>query len=143
MSNYRNNGIDMTEKTEANVKYNERIKSLRQSKSITQSKLAKELSIAKTTLAAYEQGKSEPSINTILKLADFFNVSIDYLLGRTNIKSPNVEISYMANYLGLSEKSIANLVNLNSKPTIPLTFISALDYILSQGDFKNMQKPGL
>lgn len=126
---------------------NQRLKQLRAENNLTQTNLADILGIAKTTLAAYEQGKSEPSIDTIIKLADFFNVSIDYLLGRTNIKSPNVEISYIANYLGLSEKSIANLANLNSKSPIQLTFIQtnnyerkpigALDFILSQDNIED------
>lgn len=126
---------------------NQRLKQLRAENNLTQTNLADILGIAKTTLAAYEQGKSEPSIDTIIKLADFFNVSIDYLLGHTNIKSPNVEISYIANYLGLSEKSIANLANLNSKSPIQLTFIQtnnyerkpigALDFILSQDNIED------
>ncbi|EEK78227.1 Transcriptional regulator, XRE [Bacillus cereus R309803] len=48
--------------------------------------MAKQLGIARTTYAMYEQGKREPDYNTLIKLATFFEVSIDYLLGTTEIK---------------------------------------------------------
>lgn len=49
---------------------------------LTQMDMAKELGIAKTTYASYEQGKRTPDIETQNKLADFFHVSLDYLHGR-------------------------------------------------------------
>lgn len=89
--------------------FNERLKQLRIEKNLTQAKLAVELGIGKTTLASYEQGKNEPSIKTLAKISNYFHVSIDYLLGLTTVKSTNIDISYMSNYLGLTEKSIAEL----------------------------------
>lgn len=57
---------------------NQRLKQLRAENNLTQTNLADILGIAKTTLAAYEQGKSEPSNETILKIANHFNVSTDF-----------------------------------------------------------------
>ncbi len=48
--------------------------------------MAKQLGIARTTYAMYEQGNREPDYNTLIKLATFFEVSIDYLLGKTEIR---------------------------------------------------------
>ena len=59
-----------------------RIKILRKSNKMTQEKLANELKIARSTLAMYEINKSEPDQATLLKLADFFGVTVDYILGR-------------------------------------------------------------
>lgn len=85
------------------------LKQLRNEHHLTQANLAKILGIAPTTLAAYEQGKSEPNIETLTKLANHFNVSIDYLLGLTDVKTTNLDVAYMSDYLGLKERSIETL----------------------------------
>jgi Predicted transcriptional regulators len=64
-----------------------RIKELRIEKKITQEDLAKILSFGRTAISNYESGRSEPSYNTVSKLAEFFDVSIDYLLGKTDIRN--------------------------------------------------------
>ena len=87
----------------------ERIKILRTERNLTQAALAHALGIAKTTLAAYEQDKNEPSNETFIKIANYFNVSADYLLGLTDVKSADANIASIANYLGLTERSIVAL----------------------------------
>ncbi|TPG68928.1 XRE family transcriptional regulator [Brevibacillus laterosporus] len=57
---------------------------LRTTKKITQADLAKKLGIARTTYAGYENGSRKPDPDTLQKLADVFEVSVDYLLGRTD-----------------------------------------------------------
>lgn len=61
-----------------------RLKEIRRSKSISQLKLAMDLNTNQNTISRYETGQREPSINELIKIADYFNVSIDYLLERTN-----------------------------------------------------------
>lgn len=63
-----------------------RLHTLRKERKLRQEDMAKQLGIARTTYAMYEQGKREPDYNTLIKLATFFEVSIDYLLGTTEIK---------------------------------------------------------
>lgn len=65
-----------------------RLSKLRTEKKLTQAELANRLNIAKSTLAMYETDKREPSFETVQKIADFFDVKVDYLLGRTNDPSP-------------------------------------------------------
>lgn len=60
-----------------------RLKTVRTEKKITQSEVAAFLGCARTTYTQYETGVSEPDINTINKLADYFDVSSDFLLGRS------------------------------------------------------------
>lgn len=57
------------------------LKTLRTSANLTQRELAEKLKIPKTNIGHYEIGVSQPSIETITKLADYFGCSIDYLLG--------------------------------------------------------------
>lgn len=57
---------------------------LRKQKHISQIKAAMELNIAQNTLSQYETGIREPDLSTLKNLADYFNVSVDYLLERTD-----------------------------------------------------------
>lgn len=61
-----------------------RLKELRLKKGISQLKLAMDLSMNQNTISRYESGAREADYATLIKLADYFNVSIDYLLERTN-----------------------------------------------------------
>ena len=65
-----------------------RIKQLRQERGLKQEELAKEFGIAQQTISNYEKGIREPDITTLKKMADFFDVSLDFLLGKTDIKTP-------------------------------------------------------
>ncbi|PFE50772.1 transcriptional regulator [Bacillus cereus] len=63
-----------------------RLNTLRKERKLRQEDMAKQLGIARTTYAMYEQGNREPDYNTLIKLATFFEVSIDYLLGTTELR---------------------------------------------------------
>ena len=60
-----------------------RLKDLRNSRGISQVKLAMDLNVNQNSISRYESGLREPDYNTLIKIADYFNVSIDYLLYRT------------------------------------------------------------
>lgn len=59
------------------------LKSLRNTQGLTQEELAKQLKISRSTIGMYENGAREPDFETLELIADYFNVDIDYLLGRT------------------------------------------------------------
>ena len=61
-----------------------RLKELRRSKRISQMKMSIDMNIAQNTLSQYETGVREPDLNTLKRLADYFDVSVDYLLERTD-----------------------------------------------------------
>lgn len=61
-----------------------RLKQMRKEKGISQLKLAIELNTNQNTISRYETGEREPGINELIRIADYFNVSIDYLLERTD-----------------------------------------------------------
>lgn len=62
-----------------------RIKDLREDRDLRQSDVAKATAIDQRTLSNYGTGKTNPDSYALIRLADFFDVSIDYLVGRTNI----------------------------------------------------------
>lgn len=64
-----------------------RLRELREERKLLQIDLANILGVSRTTYTQYETGKSEPSFETVSMLADYFNVSVDYLLGRTDTKN--------------------------------------------------------
>lgn len=60
-----------------------RLKELRKKRRISQVALAMELNLNQNSISRYETGEREADYATLIALADYFNVSIDYLLGRT------------------------------------------------------------
>ncbi len=64
--------------------FRERLKELRIEKGLTQDKLAKILNISKMTISHWESGYCEPSIAQLIVLSTLFDVSIDYLVGKTD-----------------------------------------------------------
>ena len=62
----------------------ERLKELRKEKRLTQQKVADSLNISQPNYRRWESGERRPSVETLLMLADYFDVSIDYLVGRKN-----------------------------------------------------------
>ena len=108
--------------------FKERLRALRKNMHLTQGALAEVLNYGATAISNYESGRNEPSIEDLKKIASFFDVSTDYLLCVTDIKTPfnadreNEQIAYIESFLyKLSPE------NLNSAET----FISYL-YSLQQ-----------
>lgn len=66
------------------MQYYQRIRDMREDMDLTQDQLVKILKMHKTTYTNYEQGKREPPFEFIIKLAKFYNVSIDYIAGITD-----------------------------------------------------------
>ena len=66
-----------------------RLKELRKKKGISQLRLATDLNTTQNTISRYETGEREPGIDELIKIADYFNVSVDYLIGRTENPKTN------------------------------------------------------
>lgn len=72
----------MNEKKDFDAKlFGERLRELRIEKGIGQNRLALDLSLSNASISYWETGKQEPTASAIFKLADYFGVSADYLLG--------------------------------------------------------------
>lgn len=84
----------------------ERIAQLRKNRSMSQFQLAKTLNIATSTLGMYETNKRKPNMEMLEKLADFFGVSIDYLLGRETTDKSDIDL----------DRAIDNAMSFDGKP---------------------------
>lgn len=93
--------------------FNERLKKLRKESGLTQASLAKQLNIKPVNISSYELGNSTPSNEILVKISKIFNVSTDYLLGKTDDR-----------YFGLSEEqkeltidqALDNVMSYNGEP---------------------------
>ena len=82
-----------------------RLKHLRIEKGLTQDELAKKLGVAKSTISLYETNAREPNFNMLTRIADFFNVTVDGLLGRGSLfPLGEREKEFMEYYKSLPEK---------------------------------------
>lgn len=84
-----------------------RIAELRKEKHLNQIGLAMELNISQYMVSAYETGRHQPTMDMLTELADFFNVSIDYLVGRSDIRFS--ADSLIQNNLSKKEVELLNL----------------------------------
>lgn len=66
-----------------------RLKEIRTKRKISQVRLAMDLNMAQNTISRYERGQREADYETLVLFADYFNVSVDYLLGRTDNPQTN------------------------------------------------------
>lgn len=62
----------------------ERIRTLRNQFALTQKQLSQNIDVAEVTIQRFEYGTARPSLDTLITLADYFNVSLDYLVGRSD-----------------------------------------------------------
>ena len=70
------------------VMYQLRIRDLREDNDLNQTQVAEILQVHQTTYSDYELGRLNVPVSALHTLADFYNVSVDYLLGRTDVKTP-------------------------------------------------------
>ena len=85
-----------------------RIRDLREDRDLTQKQIAEYLMCDQSLYSKYERGEREVPLNIIIKLADFYNVNIDYLVGRSNVSKRfnwNVRGDFMSEKLKIKKRS--------------------------------------
>lgn len=68
-----------------------RIREIRKKCGLTMKELGERVGVSESAISQYETGKRQPDYETLLKIADYFNVSVDYLLGQETEKAPEPE----------------------------------------------------
>lgn len=95
------------------IKLGERLRKLREHKGMTMKAIAQELGISYTTYIHYEKNENEPNNETLVKIAVFYDVSADYLLG-IKIKDNNGVISNNDHRLSNNQQKIVELFDILS-----------------------------
>lgn len=91
----------------ARMRFSKRLKELRGGRS--QAEIATILGLKQPTYASYEIGSREPSMQTLVKIADFYNVSLDTLFGRESIKDSHIKETVAAHLVDV-QKEIQSVI---------------------------------
>lgn len=118
------------------MKHYTRIRDLREDSDLTQAQLCEKLYMHKTTYTNYEQGKHTVPLDFAVTLADFYNVSLDYLAGRTNHKQGKANPDLTPDQIKISDIYAA----LNDKNKGKLELFA--DQLLEKQTDENFQTKG-
>ena len=88
--------------------FGERLKQLRESQGLSQSELADYLNVSRQSIGGYENDSVGPGMDTLVKIADRFNISLDYLLCRTNEKE-NFNLLHNSNKKIFNEEALIKI----------------------------------
>lgn len=105
------------------------MKKIRESLQLTQVKVANDLKLSRQVYNFYENGKRNPDMQTLIKIADYYGVSIDYLLGRTNVIKPE----------NIDEDDLLSKINTADSET-KASVEQFLNYLLYEKERKNKEK---
>ncbi len=112
--------------------FRNRLKCLRGKKSLQE--VAEDIGISRATLGYYESGERKPDIEILLKIARYYNVSCDYLLGLTEYSLPDINSRAFFELTGLNEEAIGNLYyynHLKEDERMDYYYISTVNFLLS------------
>ena len=98
------------------MEFKNRLRDLRTEKKIPQNDLAKVLNYGCTAISNYESGRNEPSISDLKKIAEYFDVSMDYLLCVNDVKNPYAKRDYPESFDHL--KNIYSALDEEDRKTI-------------------------
>lgn len=107
-------------------KFPEVLKQLRKAKGLTQNDLARVLKVSRSTIAAYEARNNQPDFDKLVQIADYFNITIDYLL------SGEVKSAQDAAVQIISDKELEKQLIESFHPLAYNTKLHVLDYIRYQ-----------
>ena len=111
------------------------ITALRKKQNKKRQEVADDLGISRSSLEYYEKNKRKPDIEVLTKIADYYNVSADYLLGRTNAETTDKDLRFICEYTGLSENAISTLCELHDPVNVinlaPAEIVPLIDFLIN------------
>ena len=113
----------------------QRLRALMKERSVTQDILAEKAGCSRQAVSQYMDGSSAPNVDKLLSIAEFFDVSADYLLGRTNAETTDKDLRFICEYTGLSENAISTLCELhdpvNALNVVPAEIVPLIDFLIN------------
>lgn len=110
--------------------FGEQLEKLRKSRHMTQEEMGAKFGICASTLSNYERGVHQPDLEFIDKVADYFNVSIDYMFGRTSFYAPIDELNVLLSD-SITAGDFLNIVLEYDHPHLE-QLLSYMDYLSSK-----------
>ncbi len=89
--------------------FSSRLFELRQLHKKSVEEVAKEINVSRVSLRNYERGETQPDVEILKRLSEYYNVTADYLVGRSPYPVANMNIEKMRDYTGLFQQSLKNL----------------------------------
>ncbi len=99
----------------------------------TKTKAADGIGISRVALGYYESGERRPDIEVLSKIAKYYDVSTDYLLGLTKVKKPDIEVRAIAEKTGLSQQAIDTIRGYKEDDP---DLLIGLNFLIEDDDFK-------
>lgn len=97
-----------------NATFPTQLRKLIEPKDVTITALAHELKVSRQAVSQYQDGSTQPNLQKLAEIAKYFGVSVDWLLGLTDMPTPNMDVRAIANYTHLSDKAIERLNSLTA-----------------------------
>lgn len=123
--------------------FSERLTELRQQHNETSRDLARALDVSFSAISNYQLGKRTPDIVFLQKVAQHFNVTTDYLLGLSDVKSTEQDMKTVCELTGLSEEAIYSLYEMTKSGNRALYssyILPFLNYIIEKYDISNLSE---
>lgn len=96
--------------------------------------VAEHIGVTRQAVSQYQDGSTQPNADTLIKISEYFNVSVDYLLGLAKEPTADKDLNAVCEYTGLTEKAILTLVALKEKSD-SRAYIDLLSCIISNENF--------
>lgn len=117
-------------------KFSDRLKELRGKRTLQE--VSDAIGITRVAMGYYEKGERKPDIEILYKIADFYQVSADYLIGLSDVASPDIEIKTIADKTGLTEDVINRIMSKENKflnLLVGAKEFYSMDYLFKEIDF--------
>lgn len=117
----------------------ERLKALRKGRGITQAQFSENFNISRGTIGMWETGRREPDFETAIRIADYFHVSVDYLIGRDEKEKPTPEAGGGLNEADLRLVALHRSLNREGQEQL----FDYANYLISTGKYIKSDSVGL